>query len=141
MTATITEVREAAAAVIGALTSLSGKQVTGYAYPPGTADAPAAIVSIGEGEFLTYRSSQTSRDLSLIIGVFVQAADRESAFKELDAFLNDAGTQSIYAAFAADPTMGGLIDDISIISASNYGELTYNGVDYYGFELAAEVML
>lgn len=141
MTATITEVREAAAAVIGALTSLSGKQVTGYAYPPGTADAPAAIVSIGEGEFLTYRSSQTSRDLSLVIGVFVQSGDRESAFKELDAFLNDAGAQSIYAAFAADPTMGGLIDDISIVSASNYGDLTYNGVEYYGFELAAEVML
>lgn len=141
MTATIKQVRVAAAAVLNGITSLSGKEVTGYAYPPGTANAPAAIVSPGEGEFLTYRSSQTSRDLSLLIGVLVQAGERESAFEELDAFLNDDGDQSIYAAFAADPTMGGLVDDISVITASNYGEITYNGVEYYGFELAVEVML
>ncbi len=44
MTATITQVREAAAAVLGGLESLSGKTVTGYAYPPGTVDAPGMVV-------------------------------------------------------------------------------------------------
>jgi len=141
MTATIQAVKVAAAAVISTITSASGRQVTGYAYPPGTAEAPAAIVTMGEGEFLTYRSSQNSRDLTLVIGVLIQAGDRESAFEELDAFLDDAGPQSIYAAFAADPTMNGLIDDISVVSASNYGEITYNGADYYGFELGVEVLL
>lgn len=140
MTATITEVREAAAAVLGAIVGIDGKTVTGYPYPPATVEAPAAIVAVGEGAFLTYRSSQTSRDLELVIAVLVQRGDLESMERQLDAFLSDSGTQSVYAAFDADPTLDGLIDSIAVVSASNYGTVVYNGVEYQGFELGVEVL-
>lgn len=141
MTATITEVREAAAARLTGIVGLDGKELTGYAYPPPAVEAPAAIVAMGDGEFLTYRSSQTSRDLALTIGVLVQLGEPESAHRQLDAYLNDQGSQSVYAAFDADPTLGGLIDAIAVVSASNYGTIVYNGIDYQGFELAVEVLL
>lgn len=140
MTATITQVREAAAAVLGDLVGLDGKTVTGYAYPPNTVEVPAGVVDVGPGDFLTYRSSETSRDLDLVVVVLVQRGDEESAQRQLDAFLSDSGAQSVYAAFDADPTLGGLIDAIAVINASNYGTITYNGVDYQGFTLGVEVL-
>jgi hypothetical protein len=140
MTATITEVREAAAAVLGALVGIDGKTVTGYPYPPATVETPAAVVAVGEGQFLTYRSSQTSRDLDLIIAILVQRGDLESMERQLDAFLSDSGAQSVYAAFDADPTLDGLIDSVAVVSASGYGTVVYNGVEYQGFTLGVEVL-
>jgi hypothetical protein len=136
MTATIKQVREALQTRLSSITGL-----TAYASPPGTVNAPAALIAPNDGQFYTYNTSQTSHDLELVVAVFVQMGERQSATEELDRYLDDSGTYSIYAAVAADPRLGSTVDAAVVTAAQNYGTHTYNGVDYQGVEFVVAVLL
>lgn len=137
MTATLTQVRQALAAVLGTVDGLNP-----YAFRAGTIVEPAAVVTPAPGEFLNFKPTlATAVDMRLLVGLFVSAASDEAGSTNLDAFLADSGPSSIYAALAADSTLGGLVDDASLTAAQDYGTYSYNSVDYYGCEFLVEVML
>jgi hypothetical protein len=136
MTATMKQVRQALATRLSSITGLST-----YAFPPGTANAPAALIAPNDGQFYTYNTSQTSHDLELVVAVLVQMGERQSATEELDLYLDDSGTHSVYAALAADPRLGNTVDSAVVVAAQNYGTHTYNGVDYQGVEFVVAVLL
>jgi hypothetical protein len=136
MTATIKQVRDALQA---RLESISG--LTVYAHPPGNVNVPAAVIAPNTGQFYTYKTSQTSHDLELVVAVLVQMGELQSATEELDRYLDDAGSYSVYAAVAADPRLGNTVDDAEVIAAQNYGVITYNSVDYQGCEFVVAVLL
>lgn len=136
MTATIGQVRTALKTTLDAISGLSA-----YAKLPPTINTPAAVIAPGAGQFLTYKTSQTSHDLELLVAVMVQIGDWESAVDELDAYLADSGSHSIYATVLADHKLGGLVDSAEVMHAQNYGQITYNSVDYLGCEFAVAVLL
>jgi hypothetical protein len=136
MTATLTQVRQALKTRLDTITGLSV-----YAFPPGTVTVPAAVITPQPGEFLTYRTSNVSHDLDLVVTVFVQHGDDQSATEELDAYLADSGSQSIYLAVESGQTLGGVVDCCAVTGARNHGTFTFGEVQYYGVELAVEVLL
>jgi hypothetical protein len=137
MTATLGQVR---AALKTRLQAISGLEV--YARPPGTINPPAALIAPAPGSFLTYRTSHTSHDLELIVVVFVQWGEDDSATDALDAYLADAGASSVYATVQADPTLGGVVDSAAVLDAQNHGRHEYpEGVPYLGVEFNVGVLL
>lgn len=141
MTATLTQVRQALAAALDAIPDLNA-----HAFAPGAVTAPAVVVKPATGQFLNYRPTMgtgaaDAADLLLVVGLFVAGTDEEASSEELDAYLADSGTRSVYAAVAADPTLGGLVDDVALLSATNYGSYTYGSANFYGCEFPVAVLL
>lgn len=138
MTATLTQVRQGLAT---ALATIEGLNV--YAFPPGQVNVPAAVITPGNGAFLTYRTSRNTHDLELTVTLFVQRGQDRSATEAVDAYLADSGARSIYAAVEANQTLGGVVDSCTVVSAENHGNFTYgdDAVKYMGVEFALEVLL
>jgi hypothetical protein len=137
MTATITQVRTA---LKTRLQSIPDLEV--YKKPPGSINPPAAVITPTPGSFLTYRTSAVSHDLELLVAVFVQWGEDDSATEALDAYLADSGTYSIYAAIQADPRLGNVVDSTIVIDAQNYGKHEYpEGNPYLGVEFNIGVLL
>lgn len=136
MTATLTQVRQALKTT---LETIPGLRV--YAFPKGSVSPPAAVIMPAEGEFLTYRTSNVSHDLDLVVTVFVQWGDDENSTETLDAYLADSGTYSVYAAVEADQRLGGVVDGCNVVAARDHGKVTYAGADYFACGFAVEVLL
>lgn len=136
MTATYTEVKEALGAV---LDTIDGLRVYPHLQPQ--INPPAAVIAPGEGEFLTYRTSNVSHDLDLMITILVQLGTDRSADQKLSDYIADSGDKSIYALIEANQTLNGTVDSTIITKATNWGVRTFAGVEYLAVDFAAEVLL
>jgi hypothetical protein len=107
--------------------------------------APALIVEAGDGDFLDYQVAMGSgvADARLTITIFVQYGESKAARAELQPYLADSGTRSVYAIVAADPTLGGVVDSAAVLSARNLGRYTFGEQQrrYLGVEFPVEVFL
>lgn len=82
-----------------------------------------------------YRTSFDSADLLFDITLLVSKAWDRSAQDQLDSFLSDSGTASIFAAIeGGGGNLGGTVDYATIGEVRNYGLITYAGVQYLGCE-------
>lgn len=137
MTATLSQVRTALASVLSGISGLNA-----HAFKVGSITPPAAIVMPAPGDFFLYATaSDPVHDLDLVIGLFVQWGDDESASAELDAFLSPTSTTSIWAAVDADRTLGGVVASAQVGTARSYGSYEYGGEPYYGCEFPVSVLL
>lgn len=134
----ITDAMQALAAAFSAIPGLSS-----YAFPPGTIDVPAVVVSLPSGELGDYSPvmDEGVMDLNLVLNVFVQWGDDEAAWAQLLPFVSPTGTYSLFAAVNADPTLGGVVDSALVGQPTNLGPYTWGQLQYLGAEFPVEVFL
>lgn len=136
MTATISQARAALAATL----AMDGVQVN--AFPPGTINVPALVITPAEGDFLTYKTSfEGSPNLTLLVTLFLQRGQDRSTNDLLDQFAADTGAKSVFAAVEADQDLGGVVTQAYVTTAGNFGSFTFAGAEYLGCTFTVEIML
>lgn len=131
--ATLSQARDGCKARLDTIAGLRG-----FDYVPGGVTAPAAVVY---PETVTYSTSQGSQtwDATFVVLVLVSLANDRTAQDALDAYLTPSGATSIPAAFAASPTLGGLVDYAVITGVRDYGNILFGDTEFLGARLTIEV--
>ena len=81
---------------------------------------PVAYVVPGEINYhQTMQSGHT--DWNLMVELQVGTVSDIAAQEKLDAFISESGEQSVKAAIEADPTLGGLAQDLIVQGVRDYG--------------------
>jgi hypothetical protein len=134
--ATITEVCNA---LKTALEAIDGLHV--YAFPPDQIQPPAAVISLGDGDFVVYDSAAGSDDLELTVALFAKGIQNRSVFEAINGYVLGAG--SIRAAVEADYDLGGIVSSVRVRTARNFGMFTYGAseIKHPGCEFPIEVLL
>jgi hypothetical protein len=135
------------AAVITALqtrlqTGLTGTTIGGRAltFSVDSANPPTAVIVPAQEDPVSFDVTMDGQDtLSLQIKVLVSSADSRSGQVELLGYMARSGSGSIYAAVAADPTLGGACSYASVTHVTTYGDLEWGGQLFFGAEFAVEV--
>jgi hypothetical protein len=123
--ATLTEIREALAVNLDVLTDV---QVSAYMLASPT--PPSAHLYPGGGAGEIEYDLAMGRGLDrwpFTVQVFVGAAADVGAQKRLDVFLAPSGAQSVKAAIESDKTLGGLVQDVRVVSCDGYRAYTFDG--------------
>lgn len=110
----------------------------GYAVAPATPIVPCAFplpAAIEYDEAMARGSDQLTFTLVLLLAKYSTEMDQS----KLDAYLAGSGAASIKAAVEGDGTLGGACDWVRVARVTAYGQIEYNGVDYLGARLTAEV--
>ena len=123
-------------AVRAALATQLSNQIDGLrasANRPAQINVPAAVVLPAQGTVMAYKQTfDGAADVYLRIIVIVSEADSSLGQDLMDPYLSAGGSQSIYAAVQADPSLGQVVDYADVIEATGYGPISWNGVDYLG---------
>ena len=123
-TTTVTEIKEGIAT---ALRTISGLRA--YAQQPDNVNAPFAWPML---DSITYNGAMRGGLVTHIFNVSVvvgRSAER-TAQTALDGFLSYEGATSVRAALEADRTLGGVVQDLLVESASNISTLDGNDATY-----------
>lgn len=132
-------------AVRSALASQLSARITGLravANRNAQISPPAAVIMPVTGPFVRYSTTfQGSADLTLRVILLVSEGDSSSGQDLLDPYLATTGTQSVYAAVQADPTLGGVVDSATVVEATAYGLMNWAGVDYLACHFIATVLI
>lgn len=75
------------------------------------------------------------------IVLLVSAMNPRAAQRQIAAFITNAGTQSIAAAFDANPTLSGKVEDCHVTGFIPFDELVADTIGYLGGKFPVEVML
>lgn len=136
MTATLDAIRRALGATLAGIDGLEA-----HSFHVGSITPPAAVVMPVPGDFYRYNTAfDPTHDLQLVIGLFVQAGDEESASAQVDAFVSPESASSIWAAVEADQDLGGVVTSAQVTVAQNYGQYEYGGAPYYGCQFLVSVL-
>lgn len=104
------------------LATISGLVAKDTVPKVGTADKNLAIVVYGE-PFMEQAGHGDMVDIHLRVIVRVQRSKAEEMQDAIDAYIWPTGTNSIIAAVAADPTLGGIVDDTQWQGTGSIGPL------------------
>lgn len=133
--ASLSTVRAALASRVDTIPGL-----TALARMPGSISPPMAVVVPGAGTFVTYGDSMSGTvRLSLAVVLYVTYSHQDGSQDALDAYLADSGSQSVMAAVAADPTLGGVVEFAGVTEARNYGIVNVANVDYLSCDLGVDI--
>ena len=112
-----------------------------YAAVPGTITVPAVIVAPATGGLADYEQAESSDLVAWSLRVIMLAGmvNLAVAQGELDDLLSTTAATSVVAAIRTDPTLGGLAEYAEVRTASRYGQMSYNGIDFLGAELSIAV--
>jgi hypothetical protein len=129
---TFTAIRQALATYITSTTGL-----TASANRQAQVFPPMAIILPVTATFITYSADMSgSCDLSLRALILAAMSDSSDGMDTIDPYLATTGSQSLWAAVQADPTLGGVVQWCIVREVSGYGVMNHGGVDY----LAASVV-
>ena len=118
--ATLTEVRQAIKDRLSTVRNL-----TAYAIEPGTPFCPAAwSIPVRVDYHSTFDGDMT---YTMGISVAVLLTDLGAAQTALDDYLAPSGTKSIVALLEADPSLGGVVDDTTVMAMTAYGAREMGG--------------
>jgi hypothetical protein len=93
------------------------QQVSPYALPQPTPPSIEIIV----GEILYHQAMVDGLvQVTMIVRAYVGLALNVPAQQRLDRFLAPSGDESVKAAIEADLTLGGVVDDVTVVSASGH---------------------
>jgi len=131
----IADIRTALATAMSAVTGLSTE-----AYVRDIADVPVAMV--GGPDPLEYDKTfgRGHDDYTFPVMIFSSKVSDEESQENLDSYLDPYGSKSLKAAIESDPTLGGVVDDLRVTEAREYGPQDINGVLYLGAVLIVSVM-
>ena len=95
-----------------------------------------AIVLPGDGDFVDYDVAMDgSDDFALVVKLLVHSANAPGAQATLLGYLSRSGSTSVRAAIYGDRTLGGVVSDLKVVGARNYGDVEWAGVTFFGAEL------
>jgi hypothetical protein len=108
---------------------------------PDNINPPMAIVAPGPVTFLTFDTTFTrgSDDMIFVITLFVSRQWDRTSQNKLDSYLSGEGPQSVKVAVESDLTLGGAAMSVAVEQARNYGQFSYQNVEYYGCEFVVSV--
>jgi hypothetical protein len=130
--------REIRLGLADALKPIGGLQTTGYMLSNPT--PPAAEITPAGVEYHGAMSAGLTR-WSFIVRGFVAFASDLGAQERLDRWFEPTGAESFIEALEADPSLGGLVEDVTVRGVSNYGLFLREGAGpMLGAEWAVEVM-
>jgi hypothetical protein len=129
--ATITEIRTAIAAALGAIDDLYVHDTV-----PDTVTAPAAVVF---GPEIDYDVAVSSDDYRFWVVLLVSpTATREAQFL-LDSYLSPTGEWSVKVALEVDVTLGGLVDSLDAREVREYGLQEVGDLRFFGAQVLTKV--
>lgn len=136
MTATVAQAWDA----LDAALAMDGVQVINQ--PTGNINPPALVTTPGEGEFFSFKTAFDGAAVlpMLIIALTNRRQDRASRIT-LCEFMELSGARSVYAAIESDPTLGGVVSSAAVLSASNFGSITFGGPEYLTCSFNVEIYL
>lgn len=118
------------------LVSITG--LRGYDTAPGTIEPPCAVVAPAPGAFIVPTSlGRGSFDVRFAVYLLVSSAWNRTAQDALDAYLATEGNQSVWVAIEDTPVTG--TQYAVITGISNYGQIVYAGIQYYGVRIGVTV--
>ncbi len=109
-------------------------------YPLASPTAPAAHILRGE---VLYDQAMNSglQDWTFLVQVFVGVATDQGAQILLDSYLSPDGPRSVKAALEVDPRLGGLIQDMDVLSAAGEQIYIIDNRQYLGSEWTVRILL
>lgn len=133
MSATISEVKTALATKLGTIAGLRA-----YAFQPDNPNFPCAIPTLTNIEYhgamgaglVTYQFT-----VSVIIG---RVSERSSESK-LNEYGSYSGASSVRQVLEADGSLGGVVDDTVVMSATNITAISIGDTDYLMMDFAVTV--
>jgi hypothetical protein len=128
MTATNRQLRDALA---DALHSVSGVHV--YRVPPDNIQSPAVIVGGFDWEADTFVEGR-----KVNVNLWVATSRRNAAFIDALDHLCDPD-DGVAEALNDDPTLGGAVDSVRVVSVGDYRDLEIAGTGYYAATIRCEV--
>lgn len=132
MTATITQVKTGLAARLATITGLRT-----YAYQPDQLNAPMAYSNL---DSITYhRTFGGMTEQQYTVTVIVARATERTAEASVDGYTAYSGTTSVRAAIEADRTLGGVVDDLIVESATGIQSISANDTEYLSVDFVVRV--
>lgn len=125
------------------LATISG--IRPYDYAKGDITPPAtgavAVVVPNPGQFVSFDATmgRGSDNLTFLIYVIVSQAWARTAEERLDGYCDTAGATSVKTAVEADEDLAGVVHFARVSGISDYGDIDYAGVQYYGAVFTVEV--
>ncbi len=133
MAATLTEVRDALASTLAdGVPGLHAEPRMLQVHPP------QAVIELDHVEYHTV-SNPTIPVWFFNLTVLVSMVDVEAAQVQLDAFLSPDGAASVRKALEDDPTLGGVVDDTTVMGADGYQEYQVEDMSFLGARFQVEV--
>ncbi|CAB4173650.1 hypothetical protein UFOVP1186_21 [uncultured Caudovirales phage] len=118
MASTIKDIRAALASAVGAVGTIQASPyILGNPVPPSAHVFPA-----GEAGDIEYDMAM-GRGIDLVpftVEVFEGSPHDQAAQTNLDLYLASSGTRSVKQALEVDKTLGGLVEDLRVVSCSGY---------------------
>ena len=132
MTATITQVKTGLAARLATIAGLRT-----YAYQPDQLNAPMAY---SNRNTITYhRTFGGMTEQEYTVTVIVARATERTAEASVDGYTSYDGTTSVRAAIEADRTLGGVVDDLIVESATGIQSVSANDTEYLSVDFVVRV--
>lgn len=132
MPATITQVKTGLAARLATITGLRT-----YAYQPDQLNAPMAYSNLNTITYHRTFGGMTEQEYT--VTVIVARATERTAEAFVDGFTAYDGTTSVRAAIEADRTLGGVVDDLIVESATGIQSVSANDTEYLSVDFVVRV--
>lgn len=123
-------------------TAYAGQTIAGrtYGFAPDSIEPPCLVVVPASGDFLDFDTTFEGKDdIQLAIKCIVGAQATKAGQQELMRYFSRSDALSLRAALYGGPTLGGVVADMEILTATGWGDLEWAGVVYFGAELAVKV--
>lgn len=101
---------------------------------------PTLMVAYPEEINYHHASMGESRWVMIIFGIGAAGIYDEAAQEMIDAWLADEGTSSVTVALEGDPSLGGIAEDVTVISSTGYQAYSAGGQEYLGTEWRVEIL-
>jgi len=129
----------------GIETRLNTIGVRVYTTIPEQVTTPAAIVQVGDGEFIVFddtfsAAGVVSYTLNMKILVITGRAAIKTAQDLLDDFCSPDSANSIRKAIGGDTTLNSSADNCRVTGVSSFGVYTFSSIEYLGAEFLIEIL-
>lgn len=133
MTATVSQVKSGLATRLATITGLRALN-----YQPDQLNPPLSFSNLDSINY--HRTMRTPMvEMQFTVSVIVARATERPSEYALDAYTNPTGAGSIKEAIEADRTLGGVVDDLIVESATGIQTITANDGEYLGIEFLVRV--
>ena len=134
MTATITEIKTGLANNLSTITGLRT-----FNYQPDQLNPPLAFSNLDSINFHRTMGPSALTEMQFTVTVVVARATERPAEWALDAYTSVGGSSSVKTVLESDRTLGGIVDDLIVESATGIQTITANDGDYLGIEFLVRV--
>lgn len=126
------------AGIAEALDTIDGLRVS--AYMVDSVAPPMAVVIRRRVEYGVVQEAQPY-DGVFAVRVYAQRIAEKAAQQFLDALVEPTGSGSVKAALESDPTLGGVVDSVEVLSADEVALAVVGDVEYLAIDFELRVLV